>query len=221
MRLPELFDCRGRSGRSTFGLTLIFVFLVTHNLFRLASAGAAASRYRSGFNYLLPFGMLFEQRLVSAQEKRVLSIMLALAIPCLWVAVCVTVKRLRDLGLVWSYAALLFVPAVNMLFFLLLCVVPGRDEREDAEARGERFPASILPRTKWGSAIVGVFGGATAGTALCWFSVGVLGGYGTVLFLALPFFMGFISAWLYGYGEPRSSAECRVVAMGSVFWPEH
>ena len=59
MNLPELFDCRGQSGRSTFGLTLIFVFLVTHNLFRLASAGGAASRYRSGFTYLLPFAMLF------------------------------------------------------------------------------------------------------------------------------------------------------------------
>ena len=66
MRLPELFDCRGRSGRSTFGLTLIFVFLLMHNLFRLASAGAAASRYRSGFNYLLPLWMFFEQRLVFA-----------------------------------------------------------------------------------------------------------------------------------------------------------
>ena len=217
MRLPELFDYRGRSGRSTFGLTLIFVFLGMHNLFRLASAGATASGYRSGSNYLLLLCMFFEQRLVSAQEKRVLSIILVLAIPCLWVAVSVTVKRLRDLGLVWSYAALLFVPAVNMLFFLLLCVVPGLDEREDAEARGERFPASILPRTKWGSAIVGLFGGATAGTALCWFSIGVLGGYGTVLFLALPFFMGFISAWLYGYREPRSSSECLAVAMGSVF----
>ena len=38
-----------------------------------------------------------------------------------------------------------------------------------------------------------------------------------MLFLALPFFMGFISAWLHGYREPRSSSECLAVAMGSVF----
>jgi len=55
------------------------------------------------------------------------------------------------------------------------------------------------------------------GTALCWFSVGVVGSYGSALFLGLPFFMGFISAWLYGYSEPRNSGECYAVAMGSVF----
>jgi uncharacterized membrane protein YhaH (DUF805 family) len=217
MRLPELFDCRGQSGRSTFGLTLIFVCLVMHNLFRLASAGTAVSRYRSGFNYLFSLWAFFGPRLVSREERRLLSILLLLAIPCLWIAVCATVKRLRDLGLVWSYAALLLVPAVNLLFFLLLCLVPGFDKREEAEERGERLRASILPSTKWGSAIAGVLGGTTVGTALCWFSVGVLGGYGTVLFLALPFFMGFLSAWLYGYSEPRSSGECFAVATGSVF----
>jgi len=216
MRLPELFDFRGQSGRSTFGLTFIFVSLVMHNLFRLVSANAA-SRYGSGLNYLLPLSTFFEHRPVSAEEKHLLSIMLWLAIPCLWVAVCVTVKRLHDLGLVWSYAILLFVPAVNVLFFLLLCFVPGLDKREEAEKRGEGFLDSIFPSTKWGSAIVGVFGGATVGTALCWFSVGVVGSYGSVLFLGLPFFMGFLSAWLYGYSEPRNAGECYAVAMGSVF----
>jgi hypothetical protein len=47
--------------------------------------------------------------------------------------------------------------------------------------------------------------------------VALLGGYGSVPFLALPFFMGFISAWLYGYHEPRSSGECYAVAMAGVF----
>jgi uncharacterized membrane protein YhaH (DUF805 family) len=56
MHLPELFDYRGRSGRSTFGLTLIFVFLVMHNLFRLASAGATASRYAPDSITCFPWG---------------------------------------------------------------------------------------------------------------------------------------------------------------------
>jgi len=216
MRVAELFDFRGQSDRSTFGLAVIFVSLVMHNLFRPASA-KAASRYRSGLDYMLPLWMFLEHRPVSADEKRLLWIMLLFAIRCLWVAVCVTVKRLCDLGLVWSYATLLFVPAVNVLFFLLLCFVPGLDKRKEAEKRGEGFLASIFPSTKWGSAIAGVFVGTTLGTALCWFSVGVLGGYGSVLFLGLPFFMGFISAWLYGYRQPRNSGECFAVAMGSVF----
>src|SRR6516225_434625 len=93
MRLPELFDFRGHSDRSTFGLTVIFVSLVMHNLFRLVSA-SAASRYRSGLNYMLPLWMFLEHRPVSTDEKRLLWIMLLFAIPCLWVAVCVTVKRL-------------------------------------------------------------------------------------------------------------------------------
>ena len=216
MRVPELFDFRGQAGRSTFGVTLILGALVLHNIYRIVAA-SAAPHSRAGFGCLFPMSLFYGPRPVSADEQRLLWIMVALAIPFLWVAVCVTVKRLRDLGLAWSYAVLLFIPAVNVLFFVLLCVVPGLDKQEEAEKKGHSFLLAMLPASKWGSAVLGALAGTAVGTLLAWFSVALLGGYGSVLFLALPFFMGFISAWLYGYGEPRGSGECYAVAVASVF----
>jgi uncharacterized membrane protein YhaH (DUF805 family) len=216
MRVPELFDFRGQTGRSTFGVTLILGALVLHNIYRIAAALVTPHR-RPGFGYLFPMSLFYGPRSVSVEEQRLLWIMVALAIPFLWVAVCVTVKRLRDLGLAWSYAVLLFIPAVNVLFFVLLCVVPGLDKQQEAAKKGQSFLLAILPASKWGSAVVGAFAGTAVGILLSWFSVVLLGGYGSVLVLALPFFMGFISAWLYGYHEPRSSGECYAVAMAGVF----
>lgn len=211
MHVPELFDFRGQAGRSTFGMTLILGALVLHNIYRIAAASVTALS-RAGFGYLFPMSLFYGPRPVSADEQRLLWMTVALAIPFLWVAVCVTVKRLRDLGPV-----LLFVPAINVLFFVLLCVVPGLDKQQEAKKKGQSFLLAILPASKWGSAVVGAFAGTAVGTLLAWFSVALLGGYASVLFLALPFFMGFISAWLYGYHEPRSSGECYAVAMASVF----
>ncbi len=105
-------------------------------------------------------------------------------------------------------SVLFFVPAVNVVFFLLLCLLPSREEQEMAAKGGWGFLETYLPNSKWGSAIVGAFAGAIFGTILSWFSVALLGGYGFTLFLAIPFFMGYLAAWLYCYRAPRSFGEC-------------
>jgi hypothetical protein len=127
------------------------------------------------------------------------------------------VKRLRDAGLATRLVFLFFIPAVNVLFFLLLCLLPSREEQEMASKGGWSFLETYLPNSKWGSATVGAFAGAIFGTILSWFSIGLLGGYGFTLFLAIPFFMGYLGAWLYCYRAPRSVGECCTVALLSVF----
>jgi hypothetical protein len=78
------------------------------------------------------------------------------------------------------------------------------------------FLDTYLPSSRWGSATVGAFAGAILGTILSWFSISLLGGYGFTLFLAIPFFMGYLGAWLYCYRAPRSFGECCSVALCSV-----
>jgi hypothetical protein len=128
-----------------------------------------------------------------------------------------TLKRLRDLGLSLSFVALLFVPAVNILFFLMLYFLPDYEKQVAAEKRNAGFLDRMLPDSKWGSAAVGTLTGALTGTILNWFSITVLGGYGFTLFLAIPFFMGYLGAWLYCYRALRSFADCCSMGLSSVF----
>jgi uncharacterized membrane protein YhaH (DUF805 family) len=92
MRLPELFEFRGKVGRSTFGIILILSALVLHNIYRIAAA-SVTPHSRAGFGYLFPMSLFYGPRPVSAEDQQLLWIMVAFAIPFLWVAVCVTVKR--------------------------------------------------------------------------------------------------------------------------------
>jgi hypothetical protein len=65
--------------------------------------------------------------------------------------------------------------------------------------------------------MLGAFAGAIFGAILSWVSLALLGGYGFTLFLAIPFFMGYLGAWLYCYRAPRSLGECFSVTLLSVF----
>jgi uncharacterized membrane protein YhaH (DUF805 family) len=52
--------------------------------------------------------------------------MLLVAFPFVWIGIALTVRRLRDLGASAWLSCLFFVPVLNLLFFLLLCLRPGR-----------------------------------------------------------------------------------------------
>ena len=127
-----------------------------------------------------------------------------------------TLKRLRDAGLATRLVLLFFVPVVNVLFFLVLCLLPGRDELKNAQESQNSFLSTVLPRSRWGIATFSAIAGALVGCALGWFAIRGLGNYGWTLFLAIPFFMGFLSAWLYSYEHPRTLGECFTVALWSV-----
>jgi hypothetical protein len=167
-------------------------------------------------NYLIPLGVLNRPNPLTADEKRFLVTLALVAVPFIWVGVAMTVKRLRDAGVASRLVFLFFIPAVNVVFFLLLCLMPSREDQEMAAKGGWGILETYLPNSKWGSATLGTFAGAIFGTVLTLFSIRVLGGYGFTLFLAIPFFMGYFSAWLHCYGEPRSFDDCAFVAILSV-----
>src|SRR5271165_4248758 len=212
MMLPELLDFRGRVGRARFGLTVILGRLILHNVYRILAAALAPYR-RGGWDYL---ALLNRPQAMSHDVKVLLWKAALVTLPFLWVLIATTIKRLRDLETTEWFVFLLLIPAVNVLFFLLLCLQPGCEMQDEAEKRGAGVLGSMLPSSKWGSAVVGAFVGANAGALLSSFSILLLGSYGSTLFLAVPFFMGYIAAWLHGYRQPRSAGESLAVAAGSV-----
>lgn len=106
---------------------------------------------------------------------------------------------------------------MNILVFLLLSMLPGRDEQGILKNRKTGFLSALLPDSPWAIATLSAVAGAAAGSVLGWFAIRGLGDYGWTLFLAVPFFMGFLAAWLYSYRTPRTFSECSAVALYSVF----
>src|SRR5260221_4848649 len=138
-----------------------------------------------------------------------LATMVAISLPFIWVGVVLTMKRLRSARLSPQLVALFFVPFLNLLFFLALCLVPEREVTEATAAASKKLAvARFFQESALGSAAVSLlvtvpvgFGAALLGTQL-------LNNYGWGLFVALPFTMGFAAALVYGIRQPRSMSGC-------------
>ena len=215
MKIRDLFTMQGRVSRAAYTLTGMVLTLIKHNIDRVLAMQIHQQSWGL-MNYLTPLGMLNQPYPLSAEEKRFLVTMALVAVPFIWAGVAMTVKRLRDAGVASRLVFLFFIPAVNVVFFLLLCLLPSREDQEMAAKGGWGILETYLPNSKWGSGMLGTFAGAIFGTVLTLFSIRVLGGYGFTLFLAIPFFMGYFSAWLHCYRQPRSFGDCAFVAILSV-----
>jgi hypothetical protein len=148
--------------------------------------------------------------------------MVALALPFIGIGVALTVRRLRSIGLPLWLAVLFFAPVINLIFFLILSLLPARQVAASPPAqpaaRWNRAIGRLLPNDPWGSAAVATRLAVPLGAAATVFSAGVLRNYGWGLFVALPFGLGLLSALLYGFQAPRSLAACVGVACASTLF---
>ena len=232
-----------RIGPGTFlaiGVALFALKFVTDRLIATLVFG----RSWSVFNYLIPFEAyaLWQQ---SGRDRVYYATMLLAAAPFVIVGVVVTLRRLRDAELPDGLVALFFVPAVNLVFFTVLSVIPTR-RRAAAYPAGSagtppepplaqrvattaplgygrdeldstrRFLSRWLPVNRTAAGIVAVLGPVPFAIGVELLSVYVLRGYGFGLFLAMPFVLGFTSVLIYGARVRRPAGECWTVALLSL-----
>jgi len=167
------------------------------------------------FNYWFPLGRLVGFSALHGAEMKFLLTMVAVAVPFIWIGVCLTLARLRDAALPSWLVLFFFLPFLNMLFFVFLCCTPTASTpagRPGAAPRSERWLDRKIPSSGAGSALAGALITLLAGGLLAIFSIHVLAAYGWGLFLGIPFAMGFISVLIYGYHAPRSFKSCVGVA---------
>lgn len=131
--------------------------------------------------------------------------MVAIALPFIWVGVTLTMKRLRSAALPSRLVALFFVPFLNLLFFLVLCLVPDRTGLpRNFGGRRRLFVERFIPDSAWGSAAMSLLVTVPVGLGMSVLATHVLQNYGWGLFVALPFAMGFAAALIYGLRLPRT-----------------
>jgi uncharacterized membrane protein YhaH (DUF805 family) len=216
----------GTVSRGTYALVGLLGFALKHNIDRLV-AGYGFHRPWTLFNYWVPVRDVAGITELGHDEAVFLGTMVALSLPFIWLGVALTMKRLRSAGLSTQLVALFFLPVLNLLFFLILCLVPERDrgveeqhEEPKATLTADSSPQKILqlifPESALGSAAISLLITVPVGLAVALLGTQVLANYGWGLFVAVPFTTGFGAALAYGIRKPRSMEGCVGVACLSV-----
>jgi hypothetical protein len=128
-----------------------------------------------------------------------LAVTLALwTLPFIWIGASMTVRRAADAGVSAGVGLLFFVPAANHAIMLLFAALPARPVLD-------RGGPAMAPGSAARSAFIGAAIGILLIVAAVLFSVGELRSYGAVLFIGVPFVVGFVAGALFNAHAARST----------------
>ena len=212
--LSQLWQPSGTIGRGPYLAAGLFLFGVKHNLDRCLATFVFGQPWGL-FNYWVPAGALNIRHLPHDQIA-FLGAMLILSLPFIWSGVCLTLARLRDTRLPLWLVFGFFLPFVNLLFFLLLSVLPGVTAGVLPMGKRASWLDRIVPNSPGGSAAAGIGITLVLGGIMTGLSVNFFKNYGWGLFVAIPFCMGMISVLVYGFHFPRTLGACITVSIESV-----
>lgn len=217
IQLSDLWTWRGAIDRGPFLFWGGLLFAIKYNLDRWLVWQRTGQRwslldYSRAGEYLWPSHP-------SPDRTADWALMLALALPFMAAGVLLTLKRLRSANLSPWLVLLFFVPVIKVIFFLLLCLLPSREERarsQDALPDTKRWPGLLIPRGRASSAAIGILFATACTAAVVWLGTTLLRHYGWSLFVGLPFAHAFLSVLIYGYHEERSLRQCLTLSLFSL-----
>ena len=221
--IASLWRFDGTVSRQTYALVGFIGFAIKHNIDRYIArnyfytANGPSNYWANGlFNYWAPLNKAARLTNLSYAEKQFLFTLVIVSLPFIWLGVNLTIRRLRDAALPLWLVCLFFVPFVNVLFFLALCLFPSKHQDSSNEAAPwphvrplDRF----IPRGKLASIMLSIGVTSIIGLVCLSLSTLVIGSYGWSLFIALPFCMGLFAVLLHSYHEPRSLESCLQVSV--------
>ncbi len=160
------------------------------------------------------------QSLTAPADEPFYLAMLGASLPFLWAGVVLTLRRLRSLDWPAWLVLLFFVPALKLVLFALLCMVPAEpnllratESIEDEDS----VPRSSPVRSFIASASFSMSVTAALTVGAVWLGVEGSGHYGFWIFVANPFTAGILSVLLYTSHEPRTRGASLGVACGMAF----
>jgi hypothetical protein len=215
LKLADVWRASGTINRGPYALIGFVGFALKHNLDRMV-ATYGFHRPWDLFNYWMLISRAVRISSLPADDARFLATMVALALPFIWIGVTLTLKRLRSAGLPSSLVLLFFAPFLNLLFLLMMCLVPEHQGSVATSAMLRPTRVSFVPESALGSAAVSLLFTLPPGLAIVYFGTHIMQNYGWGIFVALPFTMGFAAALIYGLSKPRSFGGCVEVACLSV-----
>lgn len=205
MKLKDLLYWKGTIGRGPYALIGLAGFAIKHNLDRIVATNVFGRPW-GFFNYWVSPVDIFGPEPLPPEDAQFLLVMVAMALPFIWVGVVLTLKRLRAVSLPSWCVSLFFLPFLNLLFFLLLSVLPAREPQ--ASENPPRWLESFIPEHPVGSAALGVLGTTLAALPVVLLATETLTNYGLGLFVGVPFCLGLVPVLIHGHHEPRTLGLC-------------
>lgn len=238
LKLSDLYRWDGIVNRGPFLLIGTIGFAIKYNLDRFVAA-QYFDRTWSLFNYFIPDETHTNALTkLDQSEAELFATFFVIALPFIWTGLALTIRRLRAIQLPLWLVLLFFVPFVNLVFFLIIGLIPSKvntdfhlqkpEHKELAEVFDDGEPSKginrptnpaksrYVPKNPLGAAALGVLVTVLPAILMVVFSVNLLEQYGLGLFIGIPFFVGFSSVLFYGYHEPRSYIQCAIVSLISV-----
>lgn len=166
-------------------------------------------RWLTPLDYFNP--LLVSRQAVFGRADGLLLAMVLWTLPFLWIGVSMTMRRAEGAGYSPFLVLLYFVPLVNYVLMLTLCILPSRPHLAEHLRRLDQRDGHPLR-----SALLGVALGIAIALAMVGASVLVFGQYGTSLFVATPFVMGATTAFVFNRKAPKRSGATALVAVLAV-----
>lgn len=156
----------------------------------------------------------FINPLMSAREKMTIGApdwfgyaWVVLALPFLWIAVGMSIRRAMDAGISPWHGLWVFVPVVNLVAMLVLACLPSAtappqfwnvDKQENENYRSDDVAATVK------AAVGGIGVGALYASVLAQASVYIFHDYGAALFFGTPFITGIAAGYILNLRHSRS-----------------
>ncbi|MFM7149643.1 MAG: DUF805 domain-containing protein, partial [Gemmataceae bacterium] len=159
-------------------------------------------------------------------DRSFLLTMMAISLPFVGIGVLFTLYRLRDAGLPQLLVLIFFVPVANVIFLLLLCIIPTNtpfaelvDDDEDYPRRRmvplRKMHRKLTRQSYWRSGLLSLTITVPLAILAIILSANVFGNYGLGLFVGAPFTLGLTSVLIFGFSRPQPMWACLLVAFGA------
>src|SRR5690242_19392674 len=170
----DFWSWQGRVGRARYLATGVILLAIKHNIDRVVAASYGYPW--SVFNYWVfktPSGI----EGITRNEANFYSELLIIALPFIWIGTVLTLRRLRDAGLPLWLVVLFFLPFLNLIFFIILSVIPS-SESIDKRSYGPSRMSRLIPESEFDSAVFGVLFTSLLAVSTAVLSANGLGQYG-------------------------------------------
>jgi uncharacterized membrane protein YhaH (DUF805 family) len=220
-RILGLWSFQGRVGRAEYVAAGVALFAVKYSIDFLV-----ATKFNQAWSPLVYLSPRVSPLTTVDPREAYWLWLLACALPFIAAGMALSARRLRDMGFSPLWAGLFLVPFLHFVFFLVLAVAPSQRREAEGVAGGPyREPGAVPPEPRGArliprqAATALVFG--LAASLFFGYLAYVVGAHAKVfgpgLFVAAPFFMGFIAAYPMNFWRAASRSSSVLYGLLTLF----